>query len=345
MRKKSLNVRRKVLKQIQFFCNKPKILKIYKEFKKNIPENKTSFIAGISGGPDSMALAFFLKCYSLEKNVKIRYTHIDHCLRKNSSKEASLVKKKLLSIGIKLNIIKWIGKKPQSNIQSIARKNRYKLLLNSTKSTQKKTLFFAHTQNDLIENFFLRIMRGSGLEGITSFNSNLVNNKKYNICRPLLKVKKTDLLDVSNKVFNFFIQDPSNDDIIFKRTRIRHIINQIIDEGFDFTKLQLTLKNLTYSNKTIKYYVGENLKKNVKILNDKRLAILSNNFFEQPQDIMFRSLNIILSELNQKYYNARGKSLTRAINELKNNNLKKLTISGCIIENLQNIVIIYPENQ
>ena len=58
----------------------------------------------------------------------------------------------------------------------------------------------AHHQDDLFENFFIRILRGSGLKGLTSFDEKTkINN--VNILRPLLNQKKDDMLFVSNFVF------------------------------------------------------------------------------------------------------------------------------------------------
>ena len=64
-----------------------------KEFAKNLNQNyifeNNPFIAvGVSGGPDSLALAYFAKCYSQLKKVNFYYYLVDHRLRKESSKEA-----------------------------------------------------------------------------------------------------------------------------------------------------------------------------------------------------------------------------------------------------------------
>ena len=136
MKKKSLNVKKINLKNFFFKLADRKITKIYTKFKKNIdnlpPKSKLS--AAISGGPDSMALAYLLKLYSLENKLNIKYFHIDHGLRNSSSYEAMKIKKKLKSFGMELKILKWRGIKPTSNIQSKSRQARYNLLSNSISS-------------------------------------------------------------------------------------------------------------------------------------------------------------------------------------------------------------------
>ena len=84
---------------------------------------------------------------------------VDHGLRGNSHKEAKQVKYLLKKFDINCQILLWRGKKPKSNIQSIARKNRYDLLLNSCKKYNIKYLLIGHHIDDLYENFFIRLLR------------------------------------------------------------------------------------------------------------------------------------------------------------------------------------------
>ena len=73
--------------------------------------------------------------------------------------------------------------------------------------------------------------------------------------RPLLDFNKKDLEFISNYVFNFFIEDPSNEDTKYTRIRIRKIIKDFKNNGFEKNKLFLTLKNLKKSNQAISFYV------------------------------------------------------------------------------------------
>ena len=132
MSPKNLNASNKTHK---FLLNKFKdkqIFRIYKKFEKDLKLNE-DFIVAVSGGPDSLALCFLAKIYSIKKHAKVKYLHVDHRLRKNSTKEAKFVKKLLKKFSIKLEILTWIGKKPKSNIQSVARDKRYALMINKAK--------------------------------------------------------------------------------------------------------------------------------------------------------------------------------------------------------------------
>ena len=106
-----------------------KISEIYAIFKKNLNHiKKNNFIVGVSGGPDSLALAALSKKYEQEKQAKVYYVLVDHGLRKNSATEALKVKKLLKSHKIPLTIL-TNKKNFNNNIQGKAREIRYKFLL------------------------------------------------------------------------------------------------------------------------------------------------------------------------------------------------------------------------
>ena len=112
------------------------------------------------------------------------------------------------------------------------------MLANECKKNNIKYLLLGHHQNDLFENFLIRIVRGSGLNGLISFNKNTkYRDQNLHIVRPLLNLEKKDLLYISNEVFSFFIKDPSNINEEYKRTRIRNLLNLLEKEGLDIKKL------------------------------------------------------------------------------------------------------------
>ena len=95
MQKKNLSVKKKIHNFYSKKLEDPRIKKIYLIFKKKITNNiSNSFCVAVSGGVDSMALSFLAKCYSIENNKKVYFYIVDHKIRKNSTFEATLVKKK-----------------------------------------------------------------------------------------------------------------------------------------------------------------------------------------------------------------------------------------------------------
>ena len=135
MKKKSLNAKKKIHNSILKYLTNQKILKIYKEFKNSLNINN-NFAVAVSGGPDSLSLAFLAKCYSLINHLDVKFYIVDHKLRKNSSSEAKLVSLKLKKFNISCKILTWYGNKPLTNVQALARNKRYSLLTNQCKKNK-----------------------------------------------------------------------------------------------------------------------------------------------------------------------------------------------------------------
>ena len=344
MNLENLSVQSKTHKKILSKLNQKKTSKIYNEFSSSL-KIKEGLAVAVSGGPDSLALAYLTKCYSLKNKIKVNYYIVNHKLRKESSKEAETVKKILKKINIECKVLNWNGKKPSKNVQATARDKRYSLLANECKKNNIKYLLLGHHLNDLFENFLIRIVRGSGLNGLISFG----NNTKYrgqdlNIIRPLLNLEKKDLIYISNKVFSFFVKDPSNINEGYKRTRIRNLLHSLESEGLDITKLKLTINNLKDSDKSIKFYVDRNLKKNVVFLKKKNIYILSYSFFDQSHEIIFRSLTNLIQKLGNKYYPVRGKSINELIEKINKKSFTRVTLGGCYIERVNETILISKES-
>ena len=94
MSHKNLNVKIKIPKLLKDKLKNKIISNIYKRFEKSL-NIKDNFAVAVSGGPDSLALAFLSKIYSIKKNLSIKFFIVDHKLRPESTKEAKTVYKLL----------------------------------------------------------------------------------------------------------------------------------------------------------------------------------------------------------------------------------------------------------
>jgi tRNA(Ile)-lysidine synthase len=343
MNLKNLSVKNKIHKKILNHLNNKKILKTFKEFSTSLKATEDMAVA-VSGGPDSLSLAFLAKCHALKNKIKVKYFIVDHKLRKDSTLEAMSVKNILKKIDINCTILEWNGKKPSKNIQSLARDKRYLLLTKQCKKNKIKNLLLGHHSDDMSENFLIRMVRGSGLNGLISFNKKTkYKNENLNILRPLLNLEKKDLIYISREVFNFFIKDPSNLNEKFKRTRIRNLLHSLEKEGLDKKKIKLTINNLKDSDESIKFYVDRNLKKNVIFLKKKNTYILNQNFFDQAHEVIFRSLTKIIQNSGKKYYPVRGKSINQLIQGIEEKSFLKVTLGGCFIDRVNETILISRE--
>ncbi len=343
-----MTVENKVNKKLLSHLKDKELKKIYKNFSEFLKKRKiNSFVVSLSGGPDSLAMTYFSKCFQILNNSRIYYVHVDHKLRTSSSKEAKDLKNFIKKFKINCNILTWKKTKKVRGTQENARIARYSLLEKFCKRKKIRALFLAHNKDDLYENFFIRMLRGSGIRGLTSFSSkeNTINDnlKSY---RPFLDLPKKTLYKVTNKTFGYYINDPSNSNKDFLRIRIRNILSSFLNEGFNKKKFNLTYCNLHSANETLKYYSNKNILNNTNFFtkNKKDCIIINRDFFKQPDEIVFRSLSNLISKINKNYYYIRGRKLINKIGEIRGSSFKKTTVGGCIIERVNNSTLIYLEN-
>ena len=339
---KNLSATTKIPKLLRNKLNNKKIKQIYKKFEEtlNIDQN---FIVAVSGGPDSLALAFLSKIYGIKKGLIIKFFIVDHKLRIESTNEAKTVKKILKKYSINAKILTWKKRfKPSNNIQSRAREKRYELLFCECKKLKINNILLGHHLDDLFENFFIRLLRGSGLKGLVSLDKK-TKIQNMNLFRPLLNQKKRDLVFLSKFVFDFYVKDPSNKNEKFQRVRIRKFIKKLQDDGLNKEKFIQTIQNLKHSNKVIDFYTNENLKKNTFFDNKKKQIVLNHDFFNQPHEIILRSLSDSIKLVGQKFYPTRGKKVDQIIKNIQKNTSIRLTLGGCIIEKINQTVIISKE--
>ena len=189
----------------------------------------------------------------------------------------------------------------------------------------------------------MRMIRGSGLKGLTSLDKKS-NFNNFKLIRPLLDEKKENLIFLSKYVFNFYVKDPSNNDDKYLRIKVRKIMQEFEKNGLDKKKMLITIKNLKSSNEVISFYVKNNIRENTNFLNKGNKLILKNEFFNHSYEVIFRSLSDVLKLVSKRYYSVRGKKLDKFISDIRNNNPFKVTLGGCIIERVNQTIMIKKEH-
>lgn len=184
-------------------------------------KNQNIYIA-LSGGVDSVVL--FNELTKLKKEIGFHLTaiHVNHNVQKDSHEW-----KDFCAEMCKENQIKFVSRtlrkknKNTSNLEKKLREERYKIFQNIL--DKNSILFMGHHLDDAIETFFLRALRGSGIDGLSSIpeQRSLGDGK---LIRPFLNISKSDLLLRAKKEKLKFIDDPSNKDNSFDRNYLRNIV-------------------------------------------------------------------------------------------------------------------------
>ena len=283
-------------------------------------------------------MAALAKAYSYKNKCKIYYVLVDHKIRNNSSHEANLVKKLLKKNHIALNVLKN-KKLIKKNIQSKAREVRYNLLEDFCKKKNIKIILTAHNLEDQVETFFIRLSRGSGLQGLSSMKQiNKINSNIF-LVRPLLEIKKNQLIKISKFIFGKYFKDPANDNSKYLRTRIRKFRQILETSGINYDQIFKSIKNLASSRDTLNLYFNE-IYKEITINKKRKISINIKKFNSLNQEMKIRVLSKSIKDSSNSYYSTRSKKIINLIHELEKKSETKLTLSGCLIFNGKNRIII-----
>ncbi|MCH9753812.1 MAG: tRNA lysidine(34) synthetase TilS, partial [Alphaproteobacteria bacterium] len=311
-------------------------------------DSENRFAVALSGGSDSMALAVLLNDYSKKNNKELVALIVDHNLRDNSSVEARNVSEIITNLGIKNEILTWAHQEISSNIQERAREARLSLLTEYCKTHKIKYLFTAHHKNDVAETFLMNMIRGSGIYGMSSIPSMTVYNDTQ-LLRPLLNFHKNTLRDYLLKKKVKWIEDPSNENKNFLRTKVRTLINSkemsniIPDYEMLVDRIALNAKNIARSRTAIENICEKEIKKNIILHQEGYVSLSYNNFFNLEEEIGLKILSSCLVTVSGEHsHKPRFNSLEKLYKHIKDNNTAK-TLWGCETLVKKDIIYIYRE--
>lgn len=186
--------------------------------------NKDDRIAvGVSGGADSMLLLWALLDKKRQIGFYLEVININHHIRGvESDRDSSFVeefckKHKIDYKIIDVDVLK-LKKDEKKSIEESARIARYNAFKKVMKADRLNKLFLAHHKNDQAETVLMHIFRGAGISGAVGIKNDLV------ICRPLLNLKKSEILNIANEHGIEFVEDSTNADSNYTRNYLRNVV-------------------------------------------------------------------------------------------------------------------------
>jgi tRNA(Ile)-lysidine synthase len=196
-------------------------------------EAARGIVLGVSGGPDSVALMLLAAEWArgCAAPPPLYVATVDHGLRKDSRGEAEMVARWAGGLSLPHAILVWGGARPKSRIQEHARDARYELLFKYAAKIGADHVMTAHHADDQAETILFRLLCGSGVSGLSGMASSSQRHGLI-LARPLLAHAKADLAALCESKAHPFFDDPSNNDPVYARTRIRRLGGLLADEGF-----------------------------------------------------------------------------------------------------------------
>ncbi|MBI4743825.1 MAG: tRNA lysidine(34) synthetase TilS [Actinobacteria bacterium] len=201
--------------------------------KYNMLKSNDKVLVAVSGGPDSLTLLHLLLQIKPEYNLDLHIFHLDHMMRgEHSRKDAAFVKDtanrfQIASTILSFDVPSFIKKKHFSK-QEGARKIRYQLLEEVADKTGSDKIALGHTLDDQVETVLMRLIRGSGLEGLKGIPP--VRDKYI---RPLIEITRKEVEEycVQNNIVP--VIDSSNFSMEYLRNRLRNDLIPYIAENYN----------------------------------------------------------------------------------------------------------------
>lgn len=309
-------------------------------------KNQSNFAVGVSGGPDSMALAHALITHY--PNKKFHLITVDHGLRVEAKGEALQVKKTFSSLENATHVtLEWKGNKPKNAILEAARTARYELINQYCLTHDIQTIFLGHHQDDQAETFLIRLSKGSGLDGLTAMNE-VSKRDSVTLARPFLSVSKEDLVSycVKNKID--FVDDPTNLNTDYMRPRLRSAMDVLAKEGLTPKRLSMTAKRLKRAQEAVLHYTDYVQKQAVIAQEGDKIILDFTLISTAPAEISFRVLQNLIEGFRKAYdYNVRMEKLEDLHQSLMRDpqSFKPRTLGGCLISLKNKQLIVEKEKK
>lgn len=325
---------------------------LYKKFKSKLErliQGESKVAVAVSGGSDSMAMALLLIQYAKESGVEVIALTVDHKLRAESAIEAKQVASWLAGYGVEHHILCWEGDKKPSNLQAQARSARYKLMADFCEENNIKLLSVAHTSEDQAETVLMRVMRGSGVDGLAGM---LEFSEVFGVkvIRPLLNFTRHELQQYLQDKKQKWIDDPSNENSKFKRVRVRKFIKASDEPELLTKRLSDTASHMSRAKDYIETIMRTRLAGIVTFHDAGFYTIDMNEFKHLHNEERLRSLAAILQHVGGQDYRPRFENLSNLHDNILNGNIGNgCTLWGCEIsyskkKNAQHIIYIYREH-
>ncbi len=283
---------------------------------------------GVSGGPDSMALALLTAQWVHAQNGTLTALTVDHRLRPESTAEAQHVGTILAAHGIPHRILPWEGEKPAADIQGQARHARYGLLEAWCREHHVLHLLLAHHQDDQAETLLLRLGRGSGVEGLAAMPA-LHEGPWVRLLRPLLTVPREQLEATVLALGGGVLRDPSNLNPRFSRVRLRQRMPLLAQEGLTPERLAATAAHLSRARAATESAVARAAAQSVTV-HPAGFALVEREIFAHlPQDWGLRLLSRLLMAVGGGHYAPRFEQTERFYHALRTGSPADWTLGGC----------------
>ena len=208
------------------FSLEHEVLQLFKE--QNLLGKK--ILLAVSGGADSMALLASVTAICGPSKVGVVYYHHGPTQNQIQAEYREKASKFVQQICLDRGLTYFEERSDDELLsEEQMRDARYDFFKRIYLKNDYEVLVLAHHLDDLLETRLLRLIRGTGPEGLPSMSS-LANTHGMAIARPLLKMTKKKLLSYLSEVELSFVEDPSNLENAHFRNWLRNVWLKQLEE-------------------------------------------------------------------------------------------------------------------
>ena len=212
-------------------------------------------LVALSGGADSVALLLTL----LELGIDCRAAHCNFHLRgAESMRDECFVRDLCQRLEVPLTVKDFdVAAHQQSHggsTEMACRELRYTWFEQERQQQECALIAVAHHADDQVETFFLNLLRGTGVRGLSG-----MTKLNGNIWRPLLNVSRSDIIDYLKSVGQDYVNDSTNAQNDFRRNRLRNIVLPLLETQFPQAHERIldTMGNLALDHEVFNSLVSE----------------------------------------------------------------------------------------
>ena len=181
-----------------------------------------AIVLGVSGGPDSMSMMHLFCSIRDEWDLTLYAVHLNHGFRGLAADEDALyVKQKCLEWNVPLfsfyTKVETLAKELNTSFENAGRQERYRLFFKVFEEQGAQKIAVAQNKNDQAETVLMRLIRGTGIEGLTGIRF----SRPDGVIRPILDCTRKEI-ETYCKVYGLEPRiDHTNDDVKYTRNKIR----------------------------------------------------------------------------------------------------------------------------
>ncbi|WP_208995268.1 tRNA lysidine(34) synthetase TilS [Roseibium hamelinense] len=311
---------------------------------RSITVNRLAF--AVSGGPDSLALLVLFNEWAKKSNWNGYFEAftVDHQLRAGSAEEAEFVKSVCRDLDVSHETLLWRDKVSSGSVQASARDARYRLLANAMRARDLTALVLGHHLDDQVETFLDRLTRGSGIYGLGGMSrDNTHGLEGLHLLRPFLGFQKLRLMASLEERAVSWCTDPSNEDLGYKRVRLRALAARLAEEGCPAERLADTAERMRRASEALMFWLSDIWQDDVEDHPAGPVRMPYRRFARLPTEMRLKLLAQMILRVTGREAPSRLKKLEALEAELHSGGSAKAQLAGAFVELHDDHIFVWKE--